>query len=93
MKLGENSKIAIGCVITAVVMLGFNFVVGTMTAGIDAQAIKQIEEVVHKEMLLPDNRTFGQAIVAIEQRQAVIGTKVDLLVGRAAAIAEDEEGP
>ena len=93
MTLGENSKIAIGVVITAVVMLVFNRLVDIGSAGVDAEAVQQIKEVIADEMKLPDDRSFGEAIIDIEKNQTAIGTKVDLLVGRAAAIAlEDEEG-
>ena len=78
---------------TAVVMLVFNRLVDIGTAGVDAEAVQQIKEVIADEMKLPDDRSFGEAIIDIEKNQTAIGTKVDLLVGRAAAIAlEDEEG-
>lgn len=50
MTLGENSKIAIGVIITAVIMIVVNWVIATGEAGLDAQSEKQIEAVVEKAL-------------------------------------------
>lgn len=90
MSISENGKIAIGVVITAVVMLGFNFLVRTSSAGIDAEAVKQIEDVIAKEMTLPDKRSFAQAIIDMEKVQAGNTRLLTALSNRASGIAEAE---
>ena len=44
-----------------------------------------------EELTLPDGRSFGAAIIGIEQEQAATRARVDILVDRAAAIAREEQ--
>lgn len=74
--MGENSKIAIGVVITAIIMYGFNFITDKTEAGIDAEQRATMQEVVTDALKLDDGRTIGQAIQGIETE--VGGVKVEL---------------
>lgn len=74
--MGENTKIAIGVIITAVVMYGFDFITSKTEAGIDAEAKEAMELVVKNAMVLDDGRTFGMAFSGIETELG--GVKVEL---------------
>lgn len=87
MTLGENSKIAVGVVLTAVIMYALNFVIDTGEAGIDAKAEAQISAVVEAALeadrearLLPDGRTLGAAVVSIEGELVGINRVIDIIL-------------